>query len=123
MATYEEQKELSNYIVRNCRDLFTPFERQVLDRIVLEGKRRSYGEDWWVSFREDFGAGNRSLTEDPELLAALADWSNLLQTICDRIVKERGEQILNRCPQCRAIRATPKAKYCVWCRYDERAGM
>ena len=117
MATYVEQDELPQYICRNCVGLLTPFEREVLQRVSFEHKRKAYGEEWWLRFRAESKA---PISDDPAILAAVADWPEYRRKMCARLVAEHGDQLLNRCPECQAIRATPQAKFCMWCFHDER---
>jgi hypothetical protein len=34
----------------------------------------------------------------------------------------RCQALINRCPRCQRVVATPKARQCLWCKYDWHDG-
>lgn len=108
---YDEQAEIRRYIWGYCKHLITEFEKRV-DRAALarekadgphhEARARLF-ERW-------------SLACDPDVDSALsAGWESFRRSVCRRILTECGDTILNRCPRCRRIVRTPRARQCFWC--------
>src|SRR5262245_61170602 len=60
---------------------------------------------------------------DPAVDSALEQGHGaFLDRVRDRILAEVGNQlVMNRCPMCRRIVRTPKARQCMWCHHDWHA--
>ena len=56
----------------------------------------------------------------PDLATAIeAGEGAFLDLVVSRLLREREADILiNRCPECRKIVRTPRAKLCLWCDRD-----
>src|SRR5262245_43561139 len=59
-------------------------------------------------------------TSDPEALSLTGDGvEQLARNVRERILREHADQVvLNTCPKCGGLAATPKAMQCCWCFYD-----
>jgi hypothetical protein len=106
---------LTAYVWQHYRHLFTDFDRKVSGRIIFEMKTQHTPPELRDErFERVFGA------LDPAVTSALEEghWA-FLRRVRDRILAEDGDQVfINRCPVCRRIVRTPKAKQCLWCRHD-----
>jgi len=60
------------------------------------------------------------LSDDPEVLELTRDGAeSFLQRTAERIMAAHADEIqVNRCPQCREVAKTPKARQCRFCRFD-----
>lgn len=116
--SYEEDRVLTSYVWEHYRHLFTDFERQVSNRIKFETKtQRSPPEVREERFARMFGP------LDPAVMSALegGHWA-FLRRVPDRILAENPDEVyINRCPLCRRIVRTPKAKQCMWCHHNWHA--
>jgi predicted RNase H-like HicB family nuclease len=112
---YDEEEELRRYIWGFCKHLLTDLERRAdhvaFVRAKYSGADREEERRFWLK--------NNGVTESPDVDRVLsAGWEAFRESVFQRIVSERGESILNRCPRCRRIVKTPKARQCLWCGHD-----
>ncbi|NBD13756.1 hypothetical protein [Corallococcus silvisoli] len=116
---YEEDAELTRYVLRYYQHLATDVERKAYrassiphwDVVPAEGPlahplvRKWYGLD------------------DPAVLAALEEGREaLLRRMRDRVLKEHADVVfIHRCPRCERIVETPRSRQCLWCGHDWHA--
>jgi hypothetical protein len=109
---YDEEAELTSYVWSHFEQLMTDFERRVGRAATAREKAGgSQGEAMRRMLSERWG-----LIGDPDVDEALADGSEAFRrSVCRRVLAERGDSIVNRCPRCRRVVRTPKAQQCFWC--------
>ncbi len=114
MRWYDEEFELWRYLQRNFTHLMTDFElRAGLAAIVREKAATSNNETIARMLSERWGVFA------PEFDSAFsAGWQAFRRSVCRRIQEEQGEAIIERCPQCRRVLRTPRARQCLWCGHD-----
>jgi|HubBroStandDraft_6_1064221.scaffolds.fasta_scaffold77147_2 hypothetical protein len=114
-ATYDDDRELTDYIWHNYRHLLTAFEWKVWKADVAEWKAERASEKLASSIRKRWGS-----QDDPEVAAALARGIDLFRRDArDRILAEHPQEVTtNRCARCQRIVATPLARQCLWCGHD-----
>ena len=99
--------------VTNYDPLMTPQERSALRQLSLLAKVK-YTDSPAIKkvLMEKWG------NNDPEI-AALVEmgWEPFLQMVHDRILREYPDEV-NRCPKCKKLTATVKAKQCFACGHD-----
>ncbi len=112
--SYDDEAELTRYVLRHHPSLLSPFEAQV--------QRAAYARE---KFADDTGEHARRVMErfgrlgDPRIDAALAgDIESFRRSACGRILAEHSELRINRCPLCRRVMRTPAAMQCFWCGHD-----
>ena len=106
-------EEIAHYIFSYRTDLLTEAERWARHNLLLRQKAAAARSD----------AMKRRLLElmkiQPEVTALLVDGEEVFyRKTVERILREQGEGILNRCPRCSALARTPKAKQCPKCFHD-----
>lgn len=110
---YDETVVLRWYIVHNHLDLMTEPERQAWSYLTIRKK----------------GLGNtvqnlrtlRARTQVAPDLAAVVEVGEdaFLDLVVSRLLKKREADVLiKRCPVCRKILRTPRARLCLWCGHD-----
>lgn len=116
ISTYDDRIELGRYIQHNYSNLYHEAEKLALQTLRAEAKlgspdlaepMRSMLRQRWVS--RDRPEVNALLADGPYEFAARA---------AERIVAEHADVIINRCPSCQRIVATPLAQQCLWCLHD-----
>ncbi len=112
---YDDDQELTAYIWHNYRNLLTPLEALAERTLLAESKAQHTSDRMAAILRERWVA-----MDDPDVAAALAGGSDVFRNrVRERILKECDKQIvINRCPQCSRLVATPKAHQCLWCGHD-----
>ncbi len=112
---YDEERELTRYVWDHYQELMTEFEQRVGWAHLAEGKAAAGHQGV-----AEFILRRRSIAGDPEAEAALADGVEAFrQRVCRRVLAERGaEAFVNRCPRCRRVVRTPRARQCLWCGFD-----
>ena len=113
--SYDEDRFLTGYVWRHYRHLFTKFEKKVSDRIIIEMKTKH-------SPPEVRAEGLARLWGPPDAAVTTAleegHWA-FLDRVRARILAEAADRVvINRCPMCRRIVRTPKARMCLWCHHD-----
>jgi hypothetical protein len=106
---------LTEYIWRNFRHFLTDFEALVEKALMAEQKAQASGDRMAKVLRESWGGRN-----DPRVVEALKFGPEVFRKqVRDRILEDsEDEVIVNRCPKCQRIVATPKAQQCLCCGYD-----
>ena len=114
--SYDEDRVLTEYVWRHYSHLFTQLERKVFTRMLLEMKTRDDPPD----FETDPYFARRLAERDEAVMKALeGGHAGFQRRVRDRILAEDGYHVyINRCPVCRRIVRTPKAKQCLWCHHD-----
>lgn len=113
MKPYDEESVLADYVWQHFSRLFTETESHA----------------YWGVYAERAGrAGNSRLkdtiwsrlVEKPEAVALLADSVEAFRLRAARhVLSAHGSEIfINRCPACRRVVRTPKARQCFWCGHD-----
>ena len=115
VASYDDEQQLTAYVWHNYRNLLKPLEA-LTDKTLHAESKAEHASDKMATFLRK----RWSEMENPDVLAALAEGSDAFRRrVRERIVKECGKQIvINRCPQCSRLLATPKARQCLWCGHD-----
>ena len=113
--TYDDDRELTSYVWRNYRNLITPLESIADKTIQSEIKAQHASPKMASMLRHRWGCQN-----DPAVVAVLEDGPEAFRDrVRDRLLRDCTDQIiLNRCPQCSRLVATPQAKQCLWCGHD-----
>lgn len=60
------------------------------------------------------------IPDDPRIDAHVAlGKAEFDRLVIGRVLREHGDQVvLNRCPRCRRLPRTPRARQCPWCMHD-----
>jgi hypothetical protein len=120
---YVEVDALVDYLWKSYSRLFSDTEYAAVRAMIGESKTAPLRErgsgpalDWYVDMiHESFGS-----IDSPDTQALLADGVNeFWRRACERLLREHGDSIIiNRCPRCARIVATPGARQCLWCHHD-----
>jgi hypothetical protein len=106
---YDEAIVLEQYLRHNFAHLMTPFEAMALNAFTTRDVQtlRTLGQ----------AAGSHHRGEDPEVLKALAVGQEpFLKKVFQRVLRDHASSIvINRCPKCQRIVASPAARQCLWC--------
>lgn len=115
VASYDDEQELTAYVWHNYRNLLTPVESLTDKTLLAELKAEHSSDKMAAMLRQRWNA-----IANPDVDAALAEGADEFRgRVRKRIVKECADQIVvNRCPSCSRIVATPKARQCLWCGHD-----
>ncbi len=110
---YRDDEILTNYVWNNYQHLFTRLEQLGGKAVLSEDKASTASSPAMAEMlRNRWGAEN-----DPKVLDALSDGvENFRVRVRDRVLREQSHQVfINRCPSCKRIVRTPRAKQCLWC--------
>src|SRR5436853_229135 len=116
---YKEAEILFRYVWRHCRHLMTEFEIKVERAAMARGKAEGAEQMGNLGFaqhmRKEWG-----LIGDQQVEAALADGLEKFRgrVFLRLMTLPATHDLINRCPECRRIVATPRAKQCLWCKHD-----
>ena len=112
---YNENEVLRKYVLTYYSEYFTELESIGFKAILAEEKAQNASPSMADKLREKWGAKN-----NPEVVAALSEGSDKFnEAVFQRLMSEHGNDIfINRCPKCKKIAKTPKAKQCPWCFHD-----
>jgi hypothetical protein len=115
MPEYDDEAEVTRFVWDHYQHLMTDFERRVGSAIIGRLKAASASPQLAARLNEQWGG-----VGDPEIEAALAEGSEAFRRrVCRRLLREVGAGlVLNRCPRCRSVTRTPKARPCFWCGHD-----
>jgi hypothetical protein len=114
-STYDDDRELTEYIWHNYPNFLTAFEHNVRMAHIADWKAdHSENPKYAAVIRERFG-----MRDDPRVVEALQrDFTTFAREARDRILAEHSSEVfINRCARCQRIVATPKARQCLWCGY------
>ena len=114
-STYDDDRELTEYIWHNYPQLLTPLEHKVWTAHSAEWKAdRSENPKYAAVVRERW-----EMRDDPLVVEALSrGCETFAREVRERVLTERAADVfINRCAQCQRIVATPKASQCLWCGY------
>ena len=104
---YDDDDELTRYVLNYFPHLLTHRERLVLHLATMRAKKLTAARvESWLT---------------PEIAAALEDEGpeGFRRRTRDQVLKEHADSIyVNRCTMCRRVVATPKARQCLWCGHD-----
>jgi len=110
---------LASYVLHNYARLMSPHERAVMQHLTIlyKGRRTPPPAGTASHWSEEEGHYTRLLSSEPEVLAdADAGWDVARERIANRILSTYPSEVyLNRCPNCRALTATPTARLCPAC--------
>lgn len=116
---YDESKILQMYMFNYCAHLMTDTERKVEQAISARTRASWFEEhgkrDAAMRYYEEFG-----WVHDADVNAALADGPEVFRgRVIERLLTDpETKNCINRCPRCRRLVRTPKAKQCLWCAFD-----
>ncbi len=115
---YDEDAELDRYVWSHHLGHFTAFERAVQRAWHVEQKAAHAGEPTTRLMRRHGGVAG-----DPAITAALAGgWATFRSEARVRVLREHGDTVVvNRCPACRRVVMTSRARQCLWCGHDWHA--
>jgi predicted RNase H-like HicB family nuclease len=103
---------LEDYIWRYGKHLMTDLEQRADQVGLIRAKTRPDRQEAEL-------LGLMGVTDGPDVdLALSAGWEVFRLSVCRRILSERGDEIINRCPRCRRVVRTPLARQCLWCGHD-----
>ena len=113
---YDEEEELTRYVLVHHGSLMTKLEHQLIRTIEAEQKADAAETEAMASMlRSRWGR----LSDDEAARALEAGPRDCRRGIRDRLLRDYAGQIqLNRCPVCHRIVRTPQAKQCLWCGHD-----
>jgi hypothetical protein len=116
VRNYDESAELFRYVWSHCYHLLTESEQKIDTALLVRAKiaaaRNERLTEKLLTPRAFFG--------DPEVEAAVAEgYEGFRERTYQRLLADAEVQrLIKRCPQCRRIVATPRARQCLWCHYD-----
>ena len=115
------EQNLAVYVVRFYGHFMSEHEHLALRHLTASGKATHGRTD--KSAQQEAGrhkAFSKLLSRDPMVLELTSDGIEAFtERTASRILAEHGEQIiLNNCPRCGALAATPKARQCRVCLHD-----
>jgi hypothetical protein len=115
MRPYDEEEELTRYVLTHFVRLLTGVERKVL--MALDARTKALPRE---SRPENRVLRRWEGWDDPEVSGALADGPEVFRHRVRRRVIEQhpDEAIISRCPRCQRVVATPRAQQCLWCGHD-----
>jgi hypothetical protein len=111
----DEEAELKRDFWAHFAHLMTEFKRRAgRAALAREKAAASHSETTARMLSRRWG-----LSGDPDVDSAFSDGPQAFrQSVCRRILSERGDEIINRCPRCRRIVRTRAARQCFWCGHD-----
>jgi hypothetical protein len=116
---YEEDAVLFSYVWRQCQHLMTEVElradQAATVRMKAEGMRSRGHGDLARRMLERWGAPG-DLAVDAELRDGQVAFRR--RVFCRLLADPRCQALINRCPRCRRVVATPRARQCLWCKHD-----
>lgn len=94
MATYDEEKELTNYVWRNL-----------------------YQHIPMLELKAFMAAHNKPPSQciEPDIREALANGVGDLRSRVAHVIAKRPDVVIKRCNICKKIMRTPEARICLWC--------
>lgn len=112
---YDEDRELTRYVWGHFDHFMTEFERRV-GRAIMAGQKATMRG----SPESAAGLARAFRADGPDVDAALADGPDAYRRqMRDRLTSEHPtEVVVNRCPACRRVMRTPRARQCFWCGHD-----
>ena len=114
-STYDDERELTDYVWHNFSNLLTPLEWTVSQSVMFEEKAKAANDVVAKRLRELSAA-----QKDSQVVEALKDgFSAFRDNVRKRIVGQHCDKVsINRCTACRRIVATPAAQQCLWCGHE-----
>jgi len=111
---YDDTEELVRYVLKYYPGFKTHLESQIVKAIWVRAQEAN-DPDFAAKFRKRFG-----LEDDARVAEALeAGPETCRRVIAHRILCDHADEIdVNRCPRCRRIARTPKARQCFRCGHD-----
>ncbi len=115
MDAYNEEAELDRYVWDYHSDLLSEFELRVQRAHRTELKAAVASESMARVLRKRWGVEG-----DDEVGAALANgWVAFRSAARARVLRDHADDlVINRCPVCRCVVKTPRARQCLWCGHD-----
>lgn len=114
---YDESMVLPRYLWRNYGHLFSADEQRAVMVIVVAASISTSSKSRPAAATYVMAA---VMLETPETDALLADGhERFLRCVSERLLRDhRASIVINRCPRCSYIVASPAARQCLWCHYD-----
>ena len=118
LGNYDESMVLPRYLLKNYVQFFTADEGRAIRIYIRALKASGSSEDSAQAFVDHVETLAES--EPPETRALLpAGHDEFWRRASERVLRDRGASIvINRCPRCSCIVASPGARQCLWCHYD-----
>lgn len=116
LSRYDDDQVLSDYLFSNYRHFLTELEVRV-DRAVHAELKAEWSDSNTMTnqLRKRWGYQSH-----PDILHALENGvEGFRDRVRIRMLADHGAEIMiNRCPKCSRIVATPRARQCLWCGHD-----
>ena len=110
---YDEQAILTDYVWSHCTHLMSQFDQVGLKAANARFKAENSSPEMAKKILARWGAEN-----NPEVTEALERGGDeFREAVRDRVLRDHPE-VINRCPCCKKVVRTPKAKQCRWCQHD-----
>ena len=108
---YDEASVLTEYVWSQCYMHMTDFERAGLKAVHARSKAAATdSETMRRMILEKWGGEN-----DPDVIAALTQGEDAFRVaVRDRVLRDYPQAVA-RCPECKRVLRTPRAKQCRWC--------
>jgi hypothetical protein len=118
VGNYDESAFMPRYLLKNYPALFTHNEGRAIKVYILALKASGSSEDWEQKFADY--VERLAESEAPETRALLAaGHDEFWRRACERVLREHGPSlVINRCPRCSCMVASPGARQCLWCHHD-----
>jgi hypothetical protein len=120
-SDYDDERARNRFVFHHYGHLLTESERRADRRFLLRGKADGYGDgdiERIDSYFDPSVLGDR--TDDHVVEGYLRmGYEKFVHQAGERILHEHGDAVvLNRCPQCSRIAATPQSRYCSSCKHS-----
>jgi hypothetical protein len=114
--TYDERRELRDYVIRHLWSLLTDLERK---RVAFEADRvKQAFRDWFLERAERRRAGLSEVEWRPP--GQTPGYAAFVDGVVERVIRENDAAApINRCPNCNAVLRSPQAKLCLWCGHSQ----
>ena len=108
---YDEPSVLTEYVWSQCYTHMTELERAGVKAVHAQYKAAAAdNETLRRVILEKWGGGN-----DPVVIQAVAQGEEAFRlAVRDRVLRDHPE-LIARCPKCKRVLRTPRAKQCRWC--------
>lgn len=113
--TYDDDRELTDYIWRNYTHLLTNHEALTNKAVIGAAKADGASPEIKRHLQRFWGS-----VDDPAIAPALVDGVDAFRDwVRDRVLHEcHADVFVNRCPVCSRVVRTPRAQQCLWCGHD-----
>ena len=118
LGNYDESMVLPRDLLKNYVQFFTADEGPAIRIYIRALKASGSSEDSAQAFVDH--VERLAESEPPETRALLtAGHDEFWRRASERVLRDHGASlVINRCPRCSCIVASPGARQCLWCHYD-----